>query len=324
MKKSTLITTIAMIVVVVVALSTATYAWFSSASTNKVSATVTTTGAGDFAISQATYGTPDAQTGVAGLSNWTVASAEINLTSTELMGGLFAPTAELTAANYGLTSASLTKSTGKFYMAESLDSNQTATIKTGATFYKPVVLRIQNTSGAAKQLKFYFDVNVGDGTNSATVYAGESVAFAMMCQDVEFNTISTLSTGYGYAGSLYQSESAPTYAEDERITTPATATTTAGYTRMAYDGIANTVGTALVAADDDSSTITKGRGGQTGEHINSQSFTISTNLANAGIVYVTLYFWIDGWRADNSAAGADDLAIGFRFYGESVSESPNP
>ena len=59
MKKSTLITTIAMIVVVVVALSTATYAWFSSASTNKVSATVSTSTLGDFAISQATVGNPD-------------------------------------------------------------------------------------------------------------------------------------------------------------------------------------------------------------------------------------------------------------------------
>ena len=62
MKKSTLITTIAMIVVVVVALSTATYAWFSASSVSVAQVDMTTTASADWMIFEgsdtATKGTP--------------------------------------------------------------------------------------------------------------------------------------------------------------------------------------------------------------------------------------------------------------------------
>ena len=309
MKKSTLITTIAMIVVVVVALSTATYAWFTSATTNKVTATVTTEGAGDYSISVALLGSPNASTGANTISSWSGASSAVTINN-DLMSGLFAPVAELNYTNTQLTSAAAIAGTGKFYDAESLDNNTTATLKHSAEYYVPSVLRIQNTSGEVRTLTVSIDINVGTGSNSADIFAGESVAFALICQDKSFNSITTLTSGYSYGGSL-SAGGAASYDVGEIISSPTSVTTSTGYTRMDYDGLTSSVGTVL--ADDDSE-----RGANQGDYVNTQTLTISPSLPNADYVYVTIYLWIDGWRADNSAAGASDLSINFRFGGAAV------
>lgn len=186
MKKSTLITTIAMIVVVVVALSTATYAWFSSSATAIANTSFTTGVTGDWTIM---LGTVDGEN-YNDLSYVGTAADTIDLTeqATAINTGLWCPISEIqttlatseastTLANRaGFVSA---EKTGSKYMVKKLQTeamNGTAAA-TNEGSVKPFALRLVNVSGATKQLQLNITINAGSSGTTNSMYAASAVRF---------------------------------------------------------------------------------------------------------------------------------------------------
>ena len=122
MKKSTLITTIAMIVVVVVALSTATYAWFSASSIAIATVDMSTSATADWALVEGTR-TPGSD-GAATVSFAGASSDQISWTDTDsaIFKGLWSPAAAITTTIQQSLQANAAKE-ASFYSAK----------KTGAT-----------------------------------------------------------------------------------------------------------------------------------------------------------------------------------------------
>ena len=140
MKKSTLITTIAMIVVVVVALSTATYAWFSASEVAVASVNMSTTASSDWALVEGKRPQDSENISFAGAS-----SDQISLENS--MNGLYSPIAEITTGvSQALQATDSNRAT--FYSAK---KNGSTVIQDGeAKAIDPYYIRVINTKNTQK------------------------------------------------------------------------------------------------------------------------------------------------------------------------------
>jgi hypothetical protein len=197
MKKSTLITTIAMIVVVVVALSTATYAWFSANSFATAAVTMKTTASADWSL---VVGDAGSESG--GLVPYTFTSTAVDtFDATNSIGalkqGLYAPTAALSILDDSTTPTLAQVTYNTFYEASTLTTT-TAKVKTVQEDVTPIVVKVSNSSGQDKTLKLVVIVNAGQAVESTgTLYAAAAFSYAIQYKTSKnAATVVTESNGY--------------------------------------------------------------------------------------------------------------------------------
>ncbi len=330
MKKSTLITTIAMIVVVVVALSTATYAWFSSSATAVAGASFTTDASGDWTIMLGTWGSNGALSFVGN------AADEITLPATAINGDLWCPTAAITTTIAGpdasTTASNLagfvnaTNNSGTYEIAKlqtvAYDSANT-TADDGRPM--PYALRLVNVSGATKQLQLNITLNArNNGTNNSMYgaaavrfYIYEVTSFDTDGEDADQNPDGhTYTSGYGYATETaavngYNSIPDPAAAITKSVQpmtqvgeTPADMITLVDYTVGDISSQFHTAGQGVYEASD-------ALGIADGDKFVTYTFNLSNYPANA-FSNIIIYAWIDGWTANASAARSTfDVKFGF-------------
>lgn len=331
MKKSTLITTIAMIVVVVVALSTATYAWFSS-STSAVatSATITTTAAGDWTIAKANItvgGTEQAPT----YSYVVQAAADsITLNTTGLNQGLWSPIGEIdTAFNDSSVGVSGTILNPEKFIEARVSNNGNLYHSTSSVIL-PDVLKLSNAQQSAKTLRLSVVLNGGaDTTRVSSFYACAAVRFVAIFEVMNGTTkeVYTVSNAYGYADTVGYTDAACTSAADSRVidTTyekqAGTAATNAGanktvLTNIDYDHAATVgdVGDQFKIYSGwgiDIDNLTKYGIGAT-DYIYMYNYDLPVPVAKGQSTNVLIYTWIDGWQAATEAAGSS-FTVNYAF-----------
>ena len=299
MKKSTLITTIAMIVVVVVALSTATYAWFSSSSVSVAQVEMSTTASAEWMIFQGTEETPDSGEYVF----TTAASDVIALTPNALASGLHSPLSDYTHA-ISVTGTTATVTAQKFVDA-TVSGTTTKTVKTkaGATGVKPYVLKVSNATGADnKTLVVSVIINAGPSQTVGTLYAAAATKTDIAYITTKSGASAAKATsGYNKAAELASAVTAvDTVITQSKPSIAATGFTTQpnfeykDATAMSDSKYSNFN---LAGADDSSRGITKN------DYYLEYSFTIA-DMDKTDSVYLSIYSWIDGWEADTSASRA--------------------
>ena len=178
MKKSTLITTIAMIVVVVVALSTATYAWFTSDSKTYASQTISTVAAADIVV--LANGTRMLATNTkATFTEQALLTYTIGSTQTEndlgIRKGLWAPTSQIASVASGSNSATdSSTSVIVSYIAGTQSSDGTTfTVSTAPTDTSADMIRV--TAMKAGSIDLTIIIGAADG--EASLFAAQGVSF---------------------------------------------------------------------------------------------------------------------------------------------------
>ena len=325
MKKSTLITTIAMIVVVVVALSTATYAWFSTTTTAVAGATFSTEASGDWSMIEGTISNVTAAGG-ANLNYTSAAAASLNLTDFALANDLWAPDATIaTAITDSLASTTITglasftnaKVNGSTailqkYMSAGYkytkveDAWEAAACEAGEYGYaQPIALRVINVSGQNnKELMLGITINVGsDSTKTTTMYAGAAVRFYIY---VIPNAGEAKSYTSGYNKSVVP-EGTINLGSTE-ITKAGTAQAANNYTGGLLDYTAGNILSSYSHALADDTLL----GIATNDYYKTYTLSLGT-FAAAGYANIIIYPWVDGWVADTSAAAAS-FSVKFGFY----------
>ncbi|MBE5763921.1 MAG: hypothetical protein E7338_06875 [Clostridiales bacterium] len=299
MKKSTLITTIAMIVVVVVALSTATYAWFSSGSATTVTGQMTTDARNGWII----YGGTATTNSESGATTITYTSTAPVL---HLMNELYSPVAAIspTLTADGL-SATYTQT--KFYKATQVGIGMLTTAEASLPAYVhqevaagPDVdnlnyMRIINnteTQTVSDNLQLTIYIYVTDSTVSTALIAGKRFSTFIVTDAGHYNTRyyrggveGTLATRAG----LEDATDDVTYSTAGNPAVNVTADSalaTAGYTLVGQEAVTLP----------DSTELTSG----------AAYYTITINLGSvnkAASRSIAFYSWFDGWALDNTAAG---------------------
>lgn len=296
MKKSTLITTIAMIVVVVVALSTATYAWFSASSVSVAQVDMTTTASADWMIFEGS------DTATEGTYVFTTAASDvINLTANALATGLHSPLSDY--AHTISVSGTTAKVTAQSFV-DAVTTGSTVKTKAGATTVKPYVLKVSNATGADdKVLVVSVIVNAGPSQTVGTLYAAAATK-----TDIAYITtksgasVTKATSGYNKATELASAVTAV----DTLITQSTSPVVAAGFTtkpNITYqnatamsDGKYTSFKLATVADPS--------RGIAENDYYLEYSFEIA-DMDATDSVYLAIYSWIDGWEADTSAGAAD-------------------
>ncbi len=334
MKKSTLITTIAMIVVVVVALSTATYAWFTSSSTAVATVNLTTTATGDWSMIQGTYAFAD---NTVSLTFNGSAADTIPLTATTIHEGLWAPTAAISTAiatsdaattltaPAGFVSAETTSGVHGIKKLQTLACNGAVAAETTGYAY-PFALRVLNVSGSDQTLQLNITLNAHDDGTSNSMYAAAAVRFYVY--EIKNGAAGqTYTSGYNYA------VAGTGFGEGEtlnNITVPGTRTVTKSADQDMTEGLgAKTSGNATDGYQSTAVTLANytlgniasafpAAGGANpnlgiaqGDHVRTYTFDMS-EYAAGDFSNVIIYAWIDGWTANASAQSADfDICFGF-------------
>ncbi len=329
MKKSTLITTIAMIVVVVVALSTATYAWFSSTSTATASSSFTTTATGDWSMIEGTVTlsnvASDATVGAATVSFASAAQDQISYTNT-LNSNIWAPYSTIATAYDGSAAApamtglvgfvnclkdgtdnkverKLDRATGG--EGQNLGKTALDDSQTGA-FVKPLALRILNVSGSDKTLQMNVTINAGPAASATnnSKYAGAAVRFYIY-EITSANVASTYTSGYNVAGDCTEATIGTTSANSNSAAVAAAAANNTGVTLLEYTAGNIASGYTTAQTDDLALGITAG------DAVKTYTFNMGNYPAN-GFSNILIYAWVDGYVADASA-GAADFSVCFGF-----------
>ncbi len=317
MKKSTLITTLAMIVVVVVALSTATYAWFTAGqvTTETVSMSTNATSFLSLAVkknvtSSTDWSTADTGTGIA-------------LTS-ENRTGLWAPISTIDAA-VTFSESTVAATTGNFYQA-SHKSNNTAAQTTANTEWGMDVMRITNVSDVPRSVYLYVVIAVdGNATNANNLYAAQATSFYINCKyftnDANHEgtaTNKTATNGYGKDDDTVTNanEAILPKGGNAGVQNLAEVALTSGASpvsltaRPTYNGL--TTSGFFHSAANESLGISEGQyvliycvqicncvvSGTEG------NYTYAGGLAQNESIILGAYTWIDGWTANNAAGNA--------------------
>jgi len=305
MKKSTLITTIAMIVVVVVALSTATYAWFSASTASIATTNISTTAAADWIMTQGNVtlegvgGTPESSS-----ATFTGGASDTITLNSQMANGLFAPSAPIATAS---SSAATTVITGipTFYEAKVSNTTVTETAlfnnsAEGSEYRKPDVIKVQNSKSDPLTLKLSVVINVGsDVTTMSKLYAAAATSFYVQWQAV--GSAATPVAGFATNGYYYNTA----VAKNATFTAAATqwSEEVSGVTKYSHNTTARPDYATIAANSFTTGTNDEKLGLVADDHYLKYDVTIGSVPANAA-VYVTIYTWIDGWVADANAAGA--------------------
>ena len=326
MKKSTLITTIAMIVVVVVALSTATYAWFSS-STSAVatSSTISTSAAADWTLADARQGSSTNDYII------NAASDVITLNETTINNGLWTPVDAITTTfnDEGIGASGSISGNQAFITAK---KSGTQVVYDGSASIRPDILKVTNSSSGDKHLKLSVVLNAGnDPTRVASFYACAAVRFY-----VEFEVVNkdaqaasavkkyiacnqyATAKASGYSDSGLQNEAESRVAQstfEDKNNAPA-AGVTDNKTVIANINY-NTAPTVYTGDDAPTGFAFPAKWGITTETELAQYGVAETdyiyvyNYEVPGYVFsvgdaanILLFTWIDGWTAQAEAGGA--------------------
>jgi len=334
MKKSTLITTIAMIVVVVVALSTATYAWFSQSQTAVASTNFTTNASGDWSL----------MVGSISGSNLTfngTAVESTTLDATPIQAGLWAPTATIATAIAGTDASTTISSQAGFVQAQKVGNNhQISKLQTAAYdsaynegagradvgLVAPFALRIMNVSGKQRTLQLNITLNAKSTGTTNSMYAAAAVRFYVY----EKSNAGENGTGASYTSGYFPIASDET-ATVNALTSPTGNITKGGAVSMTT-GLASTIKTGepgsetlttrpVTIASYDVGNITSEftkaanadelLGIAQNDYVKTYTFDMQTYAAS-GFSNIIIYAWIDGWVANGSAASANfDVNFGF-------------
>lgn len=294
MKKSTLITTIAMIVVVVVALSTATYAWFSSSAVSVAQADISTTASAEWMIFQGS----DAVT--EGTYVFTTAASDvISLTGNPLASGLHSPLFDYDH-KISVTGTTAKVTAQKFVVATI--SGATVTTGGAAEAVKPYVLKVSNATGTdGKTLVVSVIVNAGPSQTVGTLYAAAATKTDIAYITTKSGAAATkVTSGFNKAA-----ENAADVTGETAITQFGTPVTTPVFTtkpNITYQNATEMSGGEYSnfkhAIDAD-----ENRGIAAGDYYLEYSFEIA-DMGKSDSVYLSIYSWIDGWEADTSASAA--------------------
>ena len=291
MKKSMIISTIAMIVVVVVALSTATYAWFNSSNYTTASVTMTTEASADWTMYK---GTTTSETTQKTYTFTGGAQSSIALTAA-MSNGLYSPTESISV---GLTKAGATAlaTNAKFYEAKTDGSIVTA--NSAPAEANVDVIRVVNAkslgaeaSSDERTLLLTVVVNAGDtATSTATKYAGAALSFHIEYIKDADATAQIITNGYG-------------------VGTVAASGSTNIATRGSDQGASGTGVRPTYANAGTSSVFEPNVAGDPalGINPNDNVFTYKIDIGAVAFeqgVTFAIYTWIDGWTADSSAQGA--------------------
>ena len=329
MKKSTLITTIAMIVVVVVALSTATYAWFST-STYAVATTELSTGASaDFVLYEGSV-TGSAAT-FTGISTDTITLKGITLASgVDTKSGLWAPTAKLTATmtNESVDVANITTpsySVGQLQTKDTVKSNYLTTAPSVGT---PDVIRVGNASGANKGLILTIVVNAGSIQTTGSLYAAVATSFVVdYVKSGEDGTAGNIVTnGYNYqsAAAIGDKVASPTLESGTSFTYAAKKSCVSWdedgsksvntYSRPPYANATAKTGSTYDYFKQNGANPNESFGLQANDYYLSYTIDLGT-LTSTEYMTLALYTWIDGFVAQAAAANAQyKITYAFTSY----------
>ena len=335
MKKSTLITTIAMIVVVVVALSTATYAWFSSTATATASASFSTTATGDWSMIQGTVAlkakAANGLTGNADVTFNTAAADTITYTNT-LNNNLWAPYSEINATFDGAGSAPVASGLVGFVNCLKDSTGNKVTRKfdgvTGGTtsqaygttvltdealakggFIAPLAIRMINVSGQTKTLQMNVTINAGSSGTNNSMYAGAAIRFYIYeVSSAASSNTATYTSGYKVAGDCTDKaidaecgSYANTNAQaDTAEVSNNTGVTLLDYTTGAIEGL-------YTKALTDNPTL----GIVTNDWVKTYTFSMQEYAPNA-YSNILIYCWVDGYVA-NASAGNAQFSVVFGF-----------
>ena len=310
MKKSTLITTIAMIVVVVVALSTATYAWFSSQTATTVETQITTEATSGWLL----YG--------GSLSGTTLTySSSIGLDWT-LPNGIYSPNEVIgssTAGKLGGKTAITTFTNEQFFNAMVTGGENRSTNGMEGNKVVPKFVRVINNESEGADLELTIFIIVGaNGSTAENVYrAASGFKTYISIYSAADNAVRTETTGYNYgtlsngttgdgngyytATHIASGNDAQVVGKSSNVTLnqnvdPASADATANY--------------AVAQAGDE--VITKG-GATAGDHYRSITIRIADDMQKGTAVNLAFYAWLDGWDLDDTASGVTGLKIVYSF-----------
>jgi len=317
MKKSTLITTIAMIVVVVVALSTATYAWFSASTVSTATVAMTTTATSDWMIFEgAGVSTNNENDTNEKAYTFTSAAADaITLSEKNLQKGLQAPSSEAFANSISIDGTQAVVSSQEFLTAKRA-SQSVVKVDGDPTVYDPFVLKVSNARGVDdKSLKVTVVINAGVSQTTGTLYAAAATTFDIAYITTKENaTAQQFTRGYSKCATKQGG-----YVSQDTVTEYATKVNASAFASGSSSVV--TYGSATTMANGEYSNFKKV--GQTpsaeetswgltaGQYYLAYSIVITDIDANDS-VYFAIYPWIDGWAADNSAGGAN-YSINFAF-----------
>ncbi len=339
MKKSTLITTIAMIVVVVVALSTATYAWFSSSATAVASTNFTTNASGDWSMIVGVATPTSASAGTLVFDGAAVDTA--TLAKTPIQKGLWAPTAAIATTIAKPDSSTTIANPAGFVSADkggtavapvySINALQTATFNSakegGAAAENglpaPFALRVMNVSGKEKTLQLNITLNAKNTGLTNSMFAAAAVRFyvyELSNNGGENGTGATYTSGYYPIASAETATVNAKTAVDGTITQGSQVNMTAGLSGTYLDDNAPTTAAVEIASysvANIASNFTKATGANDNlgiaenDYVRTYTFDMQT-YAIGGWSNIIIYAWIDGWVANGSAASANfDVNFGF-------------
>lgn len=332
MKKSTLITTIAMIVVVVVALSTATYAWFSSSQTAVASTNFTTNASGDWSLMVGSISGND-------LTYSGTAVESTTLTATTIQKGLWAPTATIATAITSTDATTTISAPAGFVQAQKngntyeISKLQTGSFDStanegaggaGVGYIAPFALRIINVSGKSKTLQLNITLNAKQSGTTNSMYAAAAVRFYVYeISNADSNNAKSYTSGYkpikstetATVNALTTASGTITEGDAEPMTTglaatiktgePGSETLSSSPVSIANYGVAN------IAGQFTKSSANENLGIAENDYVRTYTFDMQTYAAS-GFSNIIIYAWIDGWVANGSAASANfDVNFGF-------------
>lgn len=334
MKKSTLITTIAMIVVVVVALSTATYAWFSSSATAVASTNFTTNASGDWSMIMG-------EVSGTSLSFSGAAVDTATLTPTAIQKGLWAPTANIaTTITSTDASTSLSALAGFVQAEKSGETNPIKALQTAAFdssletpaqgngLVAPFAMRVINVSGKQKTLQLNITLNAKQTGTTNSMYAAAAVRFYVY----EISNATQAGTAETYTSGYYPIASAETATVN--ALTEIGGTVTQGTVVPMTSGLSGSKLGKNASTDEDeiqtenvvipnysvaniatyfskASSANENLGIALNDYVRTYTFDMQT-YAVGGFSNIIIYAWIDGWVANGSAASANfDVNFGF-------------
>lgn len=298
MKKSMIISTIAMIVVVVVALSTATYAWFSTSRQAVATTTITTQSTTDWTIQKSTISS--------GVATFESATENIEMQTT-LMNGLIAPnTGAIISAqpednNGGQTNV---LNSAKWLQG----NNETAagfkaTVVNEGNAVDPTIIRVINTKDGDKALTLTVYVKLGATPTEATKYAASNLCFY-----VADGSGNTFTNGYTYLTTQLNSAGDVVYSSNAKQTADPTVSITG--TKPNYAG---SDGSLWSRVDSDAQPEVTNVGMSVGDLYIKYTIGLGTITLNQGI-NLAIYTWLDGFALKDNAAGAS-LNVYYAFSG---------
>ena len=321
MKKSMIISTIAMIVVVVVALSTATYAWFTSSAITKATVTMTVQSTGDFAIAKG------ATSDSAASRSYTFTQAATAVTlSDDMSKNIYAPTTPsgITTMGAQVTAGGTLSATNVSFVTAQM-SGPTAYANGASAIKDATVIRVSNISGNTKTLtlsivmKLNADGNtITDGTLRSAAATSFAIAYATgeSAKEITNASFKLLTNGYNVT-------SETTYADKDVVAKTTAIPASNGITKLTTtDALKRDVDnnpTSFKKVSDNKTALEDAAGLSKDDYYYAYTISIG-NVKATEYVYFVFYTWFDGILLDDTAKNSS-LDITYAFYDASASGS---